>query len=185
MSDGLAPAPEFSRTVDLRQLTDVPLVLEPDAAERTALAARFQIVSIAAMRGEVTCVRDGMAVDVTGRLTASVIQACAISGEDLAVAIDEPLALRFVPARTPDAAEDEIELDADALDEIPYEGTAFDLGEALAQSLALAIDPFATGAEADRVRQKYGLDAPEPTGPFAALAALQHPNADEGANKDA
>ena len=174
MSDNLPPAPEFSRTVDLRQLTDAPLVLEPDTAERAALAARFGIVHIAAMRGEVTCVRDGMAVDVTGRISADVIQACAISGEDLAVAIDEPLALRFVPASMAVAVpDDELELDADALDEIAYEGTAFDLGEALAQSLALAIDPFATGAEADRVRRKYGLDAPEPTGPFAALAALK------------
>ena len=174
MSEGLPPAPEFSRLVAVLQVSDAPLVLEPDAAERAALAARFGIVHIAAMRGEVTCVRDGMAVDVTGRLTASVIQACAISGEDLAVAIDEPLTLRFVPATKRAEAEDEIELDADALDEIPYEGTAFDLGEALAQSLALAIDPFATGAEADRVRRNYGLDAPEPTGPFAALAALKH-----------
>lgn len=87
--------------------------------------------------------------------------------------IDEPLALRFVPASTAVAAEDEIELDAEALDEISYEGTAIDLGEALAQSLALAIDPFACGSEADRVRREYGLDAPDPAGPFAALAALR------------
>lgn len=166
-------APEFSRMVDVRQMSDKPLVLEPDADERAALSARFDIVRIEAMHGEVVCVRDGAAVNATGRLTASIVQPCAISGEDLAVAIDEPLALRFVPASTVTAAEDEIELDADALDEIPYEGTAFDLGEALAQSLALAIDPFATGPDADRVRRKYGLDAPEPNGPFAALAALK------------
>ncbi len=173
MSEPALPVPEFSRLVDVCHLTEAPLVLEPTADERAALAARFGIVSIAAMRGEMTCVRDGMAVNASGRLTAQIIQACAISGEDLAVAIDEPLALRFVPATTVVATEDEIELDADALDEIPYEGTTFDLGEALAQSLALAIDPFATGPEADRVRREFGLDAPEPTGPFAALAALK------------
>ncbi len=160
--------------VDVRQLTDAPVVFEPDSDERAALALRFDIVAIAAMRGEVVCVRDGAAVDASGRLTAQITQACAISGEDIAVAIDEPLTLRFVPAVATDAPmEDEIELDAEALDEIPFEGTAFDLGEALAQSLALAIDPFATGPEADATRRKYGLDAPDPAGPFAALAALK------------
>lgn len=169
---------------DLRQIADAPLVLEPDAAERAALAARFGIVRIAAMRGQVTCLRDGAAVDVSGRLTAQITHACAISGEDIATVIDEPLALRFVPAVPTDApADEEIELDADALDEIPYEGTAFDLGEALAQSLALAIDPFAIGPEADRVRRAYGLDAPDPAGPFAALVALKGPDG-LGARKD-
>ena len=159
--------------IDVRQVSDTPLVLEPDTAERATLAARFEIVRIEAMRGEMRCERDGVAINAHGRLTARIVQACAISGEDLAVAIDEPLTLRFVPATAVTAAEDEIELDADALDEISYEGTAFDLGEALAQSLALAIDPFATGPEADRVRREFGLDAPERTGPFAALAALK------------
>ena len=181
MSEGLPPVPEFSRLVDVLHLTEAPLVLEPDAAERAALAVRFGIVEIAAMRGEVTCERDGTAVNASGRLTAQIVQACAISGEDLAVAIDEPLAVRFVPASKVAAAEDEIELDAEALDEIFYEGTAFDLGEALAQSLALAIDPFATGPDADRVRREFGLDAPEPTGPFAALAALRR----DASQKDA
>ncbi len=159
--------------VDIRQLPDKPLVLEPDADERAGLAARFDIVRIETMRGEVVCARDGAAVNASGRLIAQIVQACAISGEDLAVAIDEPLVLRFVPARAVAVEEDEIELDADALDEIPYEGSAFDLGEALAQSLALAIDPFATGPDADRVRRAFKLDAPEPSGPFAALAALK------------
>lgn len=175
-------APEFSRMVDVRQMSDKPLVLEPDADERAALSARFDIVRIEAMHGEVVCVRDGAAVNATGRLTASIVQPCAISGEDLAVAIDEPLVLRFVPASTLDQLPDEeIELDAHALDEIPYEGTAFDLGEALAQSLALAIDPFATGPDADRVRRDFKLDAPEPSGPFAALAALKRDTPQEDA----
>jgi uncharacterized metal-binding protein YceD (DUF177 family) len=174
-------APEFSRLVDIRQVSDKPLVLEPDAGERSALAARFDIVRIEAMRGDVVCVRDGAAVNVTGRLTASIVQPCAISGEDLAVTIDEPLVLRFVPASGLDQSPDEeIELDADALDEIPYEGTTFDLGEALAQTLALAIDPFATGPDADRVRNQFGLDAPEPSGPFAALAALKRDTPQKG-----
>jgi uncharacterized metal-binding protein YceD (DUF177 family) len=99
------------------------------------------------------------------------VQSCAVSGEDLAVRIDEPLALRFVPAAQPEG--EEIELDADELDEIPFEGHVFDLGEAVAQSLALAIDPYATGPEADQVRKEAGLLDEAASGPFAALAALK------------
>ena len=87
--------------------------------------------------------------------------------------IDEPLALRFVPARPVEV--EELELEADALDEIEFEGHSFDLGEAVAQSLALAIDPYAIGPEADRVRKEAGLLDEAASGPFAALAALKKP----------
>ena len=97
----------------------------------------------------------------------------AVSGEDLPVRIDEPLALRFVPAAEPE--EEELELAESDLDEIPFEGHVFDLGEAVAQSLALAIDPYATGPEAERVRKEAGLSDEAASGPFAALAALKEP----------
>ena len=69
--------------------------------------------------------------------------------------------------------EAEIELGADDLDEIEYSGTQFDLGEAVAQSLALAIDPFAVGPGAEEARQRAGIVGEEASGPFAALAALK------------
>ena len=64
------------------------------------------------------------------------------------------------------------ELDAKACDEIEYSGTSFDLGEAVAQSLALVIDPFAVGPNAEEARRKAGLIGEEAAGPFAALAKL-------------
>jgi hypothetical protein len=67
----------------------------------------------------------------------------------------------------------EIELEESELDEIPYTGTSFDLGEAVAQSLALAIDPYAVGPDAERVRADSGLSDQAAAGPFAALAALK------------
>ena len=76
-----------------------------------------------------------------------------------------------MPARTID--EEELELEEDDLDEIPFEGHTIDLGEAVAQSLALAIDPYATGPQADRVRKEVGLSDETANGPFAALAALK------------
>ena len=69
--------------------------------------------------------------------------------------------------------EEEIELSADACDEIDYTGLTFDLGEALAQTLALAIDPFAQGPDADRARVQHGLAGETGGGAFAALAAFK------------
>ena len=164
-------APEFSRLVDRRNLKAAPLTLAADEGERKALARRFGLVAIDRLEAEVSLEADGEAVAAEGTLRAEVTQTCAVTGDDLPVTIEEPLSLRFVP-ETP-VTEEEIEVAEEELDEIPYSGTAFDLGEAIAQSLALAIDPYATGPNADRVREEKGLSGDEAGGPFAALAALK------------
>jgi uncharacterized metal-binding protein YceD (DUF177 family) len=164
---------EFTRMIDLRGIGDAPLQLEASEGECAALAKRFGLVAVRRLAAEVRLLQDGAKIDAEGRLTADVIQSCAVSGEDLPVVIVEPLHLRFVPAAAAGTTDEEIELDAEELDEIGYAGSAFDLGEALAQSLALAIDPFAIGPEADRVRQAAGLGDETAQGPFAALAALK------------
>jgi uncharacterized metal-binding protein YceD (DUF177 family) len=169
---------EFSRPYDLRHLPTVPVALEASEHERADLARRFDLVSVDAMIAAVTLVPEGQNVRVTGRLTARIVQSCAVSGEDLPVRIDEPIALRFVPPGTPATPDEELELDAAELDDIELDAQgSFDLGEALAQSLALAIDPFAVGPNAEAARRKAGLLEPDEGGPFAALAALKQPPA--------
>ena len=165
--------PEFSRPVDERHIDPKPVSVEATAEERETLARRFGIVAIQQLQATVWLERAGEAVAAHGRLSASIVQSCAVSGEDLPVRIDEPIALRFVPAHPVHA--EEIEIGADELDEIEFEGHTFDLGEAVAQSLALAIDPYATGPEAERVRKEAGLSDEAASGPFAALAALKKP----------
>jgi uncharacterized metal-binding protein YceD (DUF177 family) len=164
-------APEFSRPVDRRHLKAAPLRLVADGAERKALAKRFGLIAIHRLEAEISLEADGEAVDAEGTLWAEIVQTCAVSGDDLPVSIEEPLTLRFVPEVQ--VTDEELELEEEELDEIAYSGTAFDLGEAVAQSLALAIDPFATGPEADRVRKEKGLLDEAAAGPFAALAALK------------
>lgn len=166
-------APEFSRPIDRRHLGAQPVSLVADEAERRALAERFGLVAINRFEATVSLAADGDTVVAEGTFSADVVQSCAITGDDLPVAVSEEIALRFVPEVAID--QDEIELEADELDEIPYAGTSFDLGEAVAQSLALAIDPFATGPDAERVRMEQGLADEDASGPFAALAALKQP----------
>lgn len=165
--------PEFSRMVDLRQITAAPVSLVASAEERAALAARFALVRIDRLEATVSLEADGAVVSASGHLQAEWVQPCAISGEDLAQSADEPIALRFVPARTDHRPDEEIELSEHELDEIEYSGTSFDLGEAVAQSLALAIDPFAAGPEAEAARKAAGIVSEGEAGAFAALAGLK------------
>lgn len=166
-------APEFSRLIDLRQITAAPVSLEAGPAERQALAARFGLVTLDRLTATVALVADGDTVTATGRIAAAWIQPCAVSGEDLAQQADEALALRFVPATAAHSADEEIELTASDCDEIEYNGTSFDLGEAVAQSLGLAIDPFACGPEAEAARRRAGIVSEGAAGPFGALAGLK------------
>jgi uncharacterized metal-binding protein YceD (DUF177 family) len=163
--------PEFSRPIDRRHLIARPVRLEATADEREALAKRFGLVAIHQLEAEVELMADGEAVDAQGRLVARLVQSCAVSGEDLPVAIDEPLVLRFVPEKP--LEEEEVELEESELDEIPFTGGVFDLGEAVAQSLSLAIDPYAVGPNAEQARKEAGLSDEAASGPFAALAALK------------
>jgi uncharacterized metal-binding protein YceD (DUF177 family) len=164
-------APEFSRPVDIRE-ADRPVTLTASEAECAALSERFDIVRIERLEAEVSLERIGNVVSAAGTLTADIVQACAVSAEDFPVKIREALSFRFVPETQGHRPDEEIELDEGDLDEIEYAGTSFDLGEAVAQSLALAIDPFAVGPNADRARQEGGVLGEGEAGPFAALKGL-------------
>lgn len=165
-------APEFSRLVRLDALGEGPreIAIEADRAECAALAARFGIVRIArlAATAELSCA--GEVVRAEGRIAAEVVQACVATGVDLSTAIDEPFTLRFVPERS---LAEELELDAGELDEIGYQGGAVDLGEAVAQSLALALDPFPRAPDADARLRAAGVIREGEAGPFSALKGLR------------
>lgn len=172
MSAPLPPS-ELSRLIRTRPLPGGSVVIEATPEERAALAARFGLGAVEALRAEITLDQRPRAIRATGRLTAAIQQPCAISGEDFPVAIDEPIDLRFIEAGQLTATEaEEIELEADDCDEIEYAGEMFDLGEAVAQTLGLAIDPYAEGPNADAARLAAGIvQEGEQLGPLADLLA--------------
>ncbi|HZF46469.1 MAG TPA: DUF177 domain-containing protein [Sphingomonadaceae bacterium] len=175
----MTQAPEFSRMIDIRSVDNRVRHLEADEAERAALAKRFGLISIGKLEADVSLVKDGTEVEANGTLNAEIVQSCAVTGEDLPATIREEFTLRFVEETPVEFTEgEEVELEAEELDEIPYRGMSFDLGEAVAQGLALAIDPYATGPNAEKVRKEAGLLDESANGPFAALAALKEKKAD-------
>jgi uncharacterized metal-binding protein YceD (DUF177 family) len=111
-------------------------------------------------------------VRAAGRIKAALEQSCIASGEPVRAHVDEPFQLRFLPA--PESRPDEeIELGAEELDVVFHDGAAIELGAALADTLALALDPFPRGPNADAALNAAGVLSEEQAGPFAALAKLK------------
>ena len=167
-------APELSRPVRLDTLGegDRAVSVTTTETERAALAARFGLVAIDALEAEVSLRRLGERIDCEGRLRATVTQSCVASGDPVRATLDEPFAIRFVPAQEGEMDE-EIELGADDLDTIEYDGSSVDVGEAVAQTLALALDPFPRAPGAEQALRDAGVMDEEEAGPFAALGALK------------
>jgi len=169
--------PEFSRPFRLDELGTAPrnVAIEADEAERAALAKRFGLISVDSLSAKADLTREGDIVLATGSLAAEVMQACVASGDPVPATVREGFALRFVPARADQADQnaDEVELEEGDLDEIEYERSAIDLGEAAAQTLALALDPFPRAPGADERLREAGVIGEEDAGPFAALKALK------------
>lgn len=137
------------------------VTVEANAAECAALARRMRLPDVLALRCDFRLVRlTADCILAEGHVCASVVQTCVISLDDFAAEIDERFRVRFVPV-----GQESDDPDPEADDEIGYSGGALDLGEAAAEQLALALDPYprAPGAELPEIE----TDADDH--PFAAL----------------
>ena len=161
--------PEFSRPDRVDTIGDRAraIGIAADEAERAALAQRFDLVAIERLDAQLSVRREGGGITVTGTVVAAVVQACSVTDDPIAVEIEEPVALRFV--ETLDLA-DEIELEETALDTVEIEDGIIDLGEAAAETMALALDPFPRGPNAAAALRAAGVISEEELVPYNALA---------------
>ncbi|MES2441632.1 MAG: YceD family protein [Pseudomonadota bacterium] len=166
-------APEFSRERRLDQIgageTIVEIGAEP--GECAALAARFGLLAIDSLDARYAIRRDNAEIRATGHLSARVTQACVASHEPVPAVIEEDFDLRFLPEAEPGA--DEVELSEAECDTVFYTGGAIDLGEAAAETLALALDPFPRSPVAAQALKAAGVLGEDEVGPFSGLAALR------------
>ena len=168
-------APEFSHIVRLSAIGSKPLTgkLVASEDERRALSLRFDIPTISSITATYKLVSGERGVAFTGSLTSDLHQSCAITGEPTPVHVDEEFDILFIPKADPDILDQEIELSEDECDLVEYENGQIDLGEAIAQTLYLSLDPYLRGPDADAIARKKGLKSEEEAGPFGALAALK------------
>lgn len=158
--------PEVHRPYALDRIGPAGAVtsVQADLAELPALAARLGVPTVHGLRCTFRLRRIGGVIVAQGELEATLTQLCVVSLDEFDGPVRDSFTVHFVPAGT----EDE-EPDADAPDQVPYEGGVIDLGEAAVEQLALVLDPYP---------RKPGAELPEAASdgaqnPFAGLAALR------------
>ena len=119
-----------------------------------------------------TITTEGSDIFANGQLSASLAQICVATGEPLQSEISEAVSIRFIPEPGIDE-ETEFELDAEDCDVMFHDGLLIDLGEAVAQSLGLALDPYPRSPDADALLKAAGVKGEDEAGPFGALASLK------------
>lgn len=170
----MATSPEFSRAVPLSEIGagSKPRHIVADDKERKALARRFGLLALDRLEATVSLQPEAAGYLAEGRLSGDAVQACVASGEPVAAHVEEDFRIRFV-AESGFEADSEMELDAEDCDTLFHDGRAIDLGEAVAESFALALDPFPRSPNAEAALKAAGVKDESEAGPFGALAALK------------
>ena len=165
---------DFAHRLPLDQIRDGDrLDIVADDAERAGIQDRLGLLSLDRLEAHAALTRDGEKILAAGRLKASLAQACVATGDAVPAHIDEPFELHFMPEPSGGRADEEIELGGSDLDTIFHDGSAIDLGGAVIDTLALALDPYPRSAGADAALKEAGVLTEEEASPFAALAALK------------
>lgn len=162
----------FAHRLRLDQIRDGErLDLVADEDERRSIAQRLGLPVIRRLGAHATLLRTDDAIRAEGRLAAVLDQRCVVTGEPLPAHIDEPFTIRFVAE--PAGPDSEIELGEEDCDTIFYASGVIDLGTAIADTLALSLDPYPRSAVAANALKEAGVLSEEQAGPFAILARLK------------
>jgi len=133
--------PEFSRRVELARVgaLESTYPISTETGERAALARRFELLSLDRLEAEIRLKRvGGGMIGLTGHFSADVVQACVVSLEPVASALEQDFTVLYGAAERGKTVM--VDLETDAAE--PFDGDAIDIGEAVAQHLALALDPY-------------------------------------------
>jgi uncharacterized metal-binding protein YceD (DUF177 family) len=165
-------AAEFARPVDVNRLRAgegvYDIVASPE--ERAALARRFDLLALDRLEAQVRLERlAGGLLRLAAALLAEVVQACVATLEPVRAQIDERFTLLYRSGVT--AGEKAVVLSGAEEPVEPLSGDTLDSGEAVAQQLSLALDPYPRAPGATPAAPADTLNSP-----FAALAKWKENN---------
>jgi len=165
---------EFSHVVKLSEVGNHSrnIQLSADEAARAGLMVRFDLAALDSLEADISLAHDAEGVVATGRFTADLAQFCIASHDPVPAKMDEVVNIRFVPVPVVNG-EVELELEADDCDTMFHDGQIIDLGEAVAQSLGLALNPYPRSPEAEKMLKAAGVKSEEDVVPTGALAGLK------------
>lgn len=167
--------------VSLKDLAGEPVRfdLRASAAQEAELRRRFGLIGLEALQAEGTIypLQGGTGLHVDGRIRAQVTQNCVVTLEPVEQTVDEKFSLEFgATLDVLDEATGEMVILPDQEQPEPMPADGLDVGELVAEQLALAIDPYPRkqGVDLRAVLRQHGIDPDAgKQSPFAALAALK------------
>ena len=175
--------PEFSRPIAAAAVDARPHArqLEASAGERAALASRFDLVALDLLKADLSLQLDQArsAIRVRGSFEAEVVQTCVVTLEPVPARLVETVDLLYslghqdAPGDAGARVEVGVEVGTDEESE-PIGPEGLDLGEALAQLLSVALDPYPRARDADLSALEWSEpDGEAPMGPFSVLTQLR------------
>ena len=168
----------FAHRLKLDQIHDGERVeLNADESERRSVAERLGLDALDCLQAHATLTRKGALIEADGRIVASLNQSCVVTGVPVPAHVDEPFSLVFMPEPHNSRSEEEIELGSADCDVVFYDGGIIDLGSAIADTLALNLEPYPRSAGAEAALKEAGVLSETEAGPFAALAQLKKSDA--------
>jgi uncharacterized metal-binding protein YceD (DUF177 family) len=187
----VTPTHEFSRRLKIDPWPAAAITVEvhADPAERQALAERFGLLAVRSLcgRGRLERGSEPGELVLRGWLEADVVQACVISLEPVPARLQQRVERRYRAIEAGDPGRHDLQphgmevlLDEEEVE--PAIGGAIDLGEAFAEELGLALDPYPRVAGAaldgDALTPHVSVGSEQGPGtPFAALRQLQEKHA--------
>ena len=171
----MVTANEFSHVIKLSEVGNHSrsIQLAADADARSGLITRFDLAALDSLEAEISLKPEAAGVVATGRFSATLAQYCIASNDPVPAILNEPILIRFIPEPIVGG---EIELEADDCETMFHDGQIVDLGEAVAQSLGLALNPYPRSAEAQKILKAAGVkvedDVVAPPSAFASLGDL-------------
>jgi uncharacterized metal-binding protein YceD (DUF177 family) len=168
----VSDACEFTRRIEIGRLPRETAVYDiaATAVERAALMRRFDLVALDQLEATVRIERlPGGFIRLSARLKAALVQPCVVTLDPVSSRIDEAFTVLYGPP----AEVGDVVLDGAAEPIEPLEGEVIDIGEAVAQQLSLALDPFPRSAGALPSSDDLSGTGIVAESPFAVLAKLR------------
>jgi uncharacterized metal-binding protein YceD (DUF177 family) len=169
------PVPEFSHIVNVQDLPQdgADYDISANEAECVKLAERFNLVRLSGLKAVLRLDRRSRgAVRLSGGIVAQVTQTCVATLDPVDEDVEIDLDIVFQPDFEDlplDAPEYDSERDLE-----PLTGDSLDIGEIVAEEMALSLNPYPRAATAPMIGPD-GADAeegPAPQRPFAGLGTL-------------
>lgn len=174
----MSKAPEFSRLIAVEGISPDKVrkeALEANKQECAALAKRFDLRELSFLKGEISIrrIEGGDVVRLQGKFTAEVVQTCVVSLQDVHESIAGEFETYFAE-KNGRREEDDLDFleDDDNAPEAVINGN-IDLGELLAQYMALELNPYPRAPGVSLAAQLAESGMAAKNNPFAVLQGLK------------